>query len=438
MTANTSNPSQWQHQWYPVAYLRDLELKKPTRFQLLGEPLVLWFDRIQNHWRAFSDRCPHRLASLSEGRLNNSGELECPYHGWSFSGDGNCANLPQTLSPIPKNIRSSCKTFATASGQGLLFVFTGDASNANDQSLPLVPVIDEPGWFLQDTFRDLPYDSTTLLENVLDVSHVPFTHHATVGKRTNAGPVELKLLTETWQGFTGLWQEGPRQGKLGPQFTTFKAPALMWHDLTARGFARILTVVYATPTAPGECRIFARFPFLFEKPLTAKLLALRPQWLQHIGNNLVLEDDQIFLHYQERNLEASGGSAELIKACFLPTSADKYVIAFHNWLNNYGGVPFPKSKLPPEANRSALLDRYNSHTLSCKSCSSALKRLETFETWLPWILLTLLFGFVFNQNPSQKILIFVFALFTALFSQKAKSWIKQLKQGNGIPPRNFN
>ena len=53
--------------------------------------------------------------------------------------------------------------------------------------LPLVPVLQEEaggwaaGWLVQDIFRDLPMDALTLLENVLDVSHVPFTHHATVG-----------------------------------------------------------------------------------------------------------------------------------------------------------------------------------------------------------------------------------------------------------------
>jgi len=32
------------------------------------------------------------------------------------------------------------------------------------------------GW-LQDTWRDVPYDWASLMENVLDASHVPFTHH---------------------------------------------------------------------------------------------------------------------------------------------------------------------------------------------------------------------------------------------------------------------
>ena len=105
------------------------------------------------------------------------------------------------------------------------------------------------------------------------------------------------------EGFSGLWQEGPRRGRLGSQTTHFQAPGLMWHDLTAPGFARFLTVVYATPTRPGECRLFARFPFQFRSPWPARLLGLRPRWLQHIGNHTVLEDDQVFLHWQERVLE---------------------------------------------------------------------------------------------------------------------------------------
>lgn len=32
------------------------------------------------------------------------------------------------------------------------------------------------GW-VQDTWRDVPYDWASLMENVLDASHVPFTHH---------------------------------------------------------------------------------------------------------------------------------------------------------------------------------------------------------------------------------------------------------------------
>lgn len=47
-------------------------------------------------WRVFEDRCPHRLAPLSEGRIEPSdGTLMCSYHGWRFSGEGKCEHIPQ-------------------------------------------------------------------------------------------------------------------------------------------------------------------------------------------------------------------------------------------------------------------------------------------------------------------------------------------------------
>jgi len=61
-----------------------------------------------------------------------------------------------------------------------------------------------------------------------------------------------------------------------------------------------LTVVYATPICKGECRLFARFPFKFLAKLPGFFIKLRPGWYYHLGQNGVLEDDQIFLHYQER------------------------------------------------------------------------------------------------------------------------------------------
>ena len=202
----------WHQHWYPVAFLRDLDRSRPTAFTLLEEDLVIWWDGSGQRWRAFADVCPHRLVPLSQGRLNGAGELECPYHGWTFAGDGHCTAIPQAeAGATPSATRSRCRAYATAEGQGLLFVFAGEAEVAAAVPLPLVPVLEEPGWFVQDTFRDLPMDALTLLENVLDASHVPFTHHATVGRRENAAPVALALTGFDRDGFTGLWEEGPRR-----------------------------------------------------------------------------------------------------------------------------------------------------------------------------------------------------------------------------------
>ncbi|CAM6077135.1 unnamed protein product [Sphagnum tenellum] len=37
-----------------------------------------------------------------EGRLDDSGMLQCSYHGWSFQGDGSCAAIPQAASEGPE------------------------------------------------------------------------------------------------------------------------------------------------------------------------------------------------------------------------------------------------------------------------------------------------------------------------------------------------
>ena len=67
--AQTENPTQvnWWRQWYPMAFLDDLDPKRPTQVQLLGKMYVIWADHDKT-WHAFEDKCPHRLAPLSEGR----------------------------------------------------------------------------------------------------------------------------------------------------------------------------------------------------------------------------------------------------------------------------------------------------------------------------------------------------------------------------------
>ena len=429
-------PNRWQHAWYPVAFVRDLHPLKPTPFTLMGQDLVLWFERNSQEWRAFADVCPHRLVPLSDGRLNAEGELECPYHGWAFNGAGQCTAIPQAEPGSTFSQRSHCRSYATATGQGLLFVYSGEATEAAEQPLPLVPVLDEPGWLVQDTFRDLPMDSLTLLENVLDVSHVPFTHHATVGRRENAGPVALELTEFGQDGFSGLWQEGPRRGKLGSQFTTYVAPALMWHDLTAKGFARILTVVYATPIRRGECRLFARFPFQFNSPWPGRLLRLRPQWLQHLGNHVVLEDDQVFLHWQERVLDERGGSHHAVRSFHLPTSADLYVRALHDWVNRYGGEPFPGECLPPRLSRRELMERYEAHTRHCRSCAGADRRLKRLQP-ISWGLAAIAAVTAAWLGPGLwGALALVIAAAAGFGGLKIQSWLAQLRYGSGRPPRN--
>ena len=74
----------WKQQWYALTYAsyvpnpsRSAEV---TPAAVFGEPLVLWREEDDGEIFCAVDRCPHRSAALSEGRLRN-GTLYCLYHG---------------------------------------------------------------------------------------------------------------------------------------------------------------------------------------------------------------------------------------------------------------------------------------------------------------------------------------------------------------------
>jgi phenylpropionate dioxygenase-like ring-hydroxylating dioxygenase large terminal subunit len=440
--------------WYPLAYEEDLDKRKPSRFTLLGEDLVIWWEANTQQWRVYADQCPHRLAPLSEGRINGAGQLECPYHGWTFAGAGQCQAIPQQYADGQAHTskRACVRSLPTQVAQGLLFAFPGETDQAEKVALPLVDVLDEDQseWVCLNTFRDLPYDAFTLMENVLDSSHIPYTHHKTVGKRSNVSPVDLEIthgdLAEircaARQGFTGIWEEGPRKGTLGKQTTTFIAPGLMWHDLTSKQFGRTLTVVYATPIRPGECRLFARFPFKFPSKFPRLVIGLTPRWYSHLGQNRVLEDDQIFLHFQERFVQSQGGSPNYEKACYLPTKADLFVAEFHRWIEQYQVKPFGDSKLPDRQSVEQLMDRYHSHTEHCHSCRNALANIEKIQTGSLAIAIICLvclpvasLGLAPNFSLGLGLTVLTglgFALWAGLGKFKQSFY-----QGNPIPPRNI-
>ncbi|KAL6976854.1 Protochlorophyllide-dependent translocon component 52, chloroplastic [Sarracenia purpurea var. burkii] len=91
----------WYAHWYPIMPLCDLDKSVPHAKKVMGLDVVIWWDRNESAWKVFDDRCPHRLAPLSQGRIDQWGRLQCVYHGWCFSGSGNCKFIPQAPTDGP-------------------------------------------------------------------------------------------------------------------------------------------------------------------------------------------------------------------------------------------------------------------------------------------------------------------------------------------------
>ncbi len=175
--------------WHPVAQAQDVSGTAPYSARLLDQAIVLWRDP-QGTVQAFVDRCPHRGARLSLGRVEN-GHLECPYHGWQFASGGQCVKVPAVPDFIPPP--SQCvKSFDVQESSGLIWVRMeqGDTPAA-------LPRFDAESDAHLRKVNCGPYDvaasAPRIIENFLDMSHFSFVHEGWLGSRDASAIASYKV-----------------------------------------------------------------------------------------------------------------------------------------------------------------------------------------------------------------------------------------------------
>ncbi len=136
-------------------------------------------------------------------------------------------------------------------------------------------------------------------------------------------------------------------------------------------------------------------------------------------------------------LEAAGGSAAAERAFFLPTEADVYVAALHRWINSHGGEPFAGQPLPARQGMASLMDRYNSHTVNCRSCSTALRWIRRGQPWCWVVLWTAAVLIGVGQMGWLSVCGALLAVLAVLLLQRLQRWERGLTIGDGLAPRNY-
>lgn len=172
--------------WTPVGVAKELR-KEPLGVEIAGEKLVLFRDG-SGGVGALVDRCPHRNVALSRGRVDEHGNLECPFHGWSFQKDGACAHIPLNDIPADRRARYGAAAVPAREVGGLLWVFTGPDPRGTEPEPP--PALVEPGWHVGFHSETWNAHWTRTMENMLDVPHLPFVHGKSIARdiRKNLRP----------------------------------------------------------------------------------------------------------------------------------------------------------------------------------------------------------------------------------------------------------
>ncbi|XP_068646004.1 pheophorbide a oxygenase, chloroplastic isoform X2 [Aristolochia californica] len=402
--ASSSSKFSWRDHWYPVSLIEDLDPRVPTPFQLLGREIVLWKDPKSGDWVAFDDKCPHRLAPLSEGRIDEEGCLQCSYHGWSFDGKGSCVRIPQASGqgPEARAVKSSraCSTrLPTMISQGLLFVWPDENGwkKALASKPPMLPSdFEDPEFATVTIQRDLFYGYDTLMENVSDPSHIEFAHHKVTGRRERAKPLPFKVESTGVWGFTGSNDGNPRISAefFAPCYYMNKIEIDTKIPIIGEQKWTIWICSFNIPMAPGKTRSIvcsARNFFQVTVPGSA-WWQLVPRWHEHWTSNKVYDGDMIVLQGQEKiflskSKENSGDiNEQYTKLTFTPTQADRFVLAFRNWLRRHGNSEpdwfGSLTQQPPPStifSKRQMLDRYEQHTLKCSSCKGAYYAFQTLQ-----------------------------------------------------------
>jgi vanillate O-demethylase monooxygenase subunit len=109
--------------WYVAAWSDDLVEDKLLARTILKESIVL-YRKADGSPAALQDRCPHRFAPLSMGKILPGDRVQCPYHGLEFDQSGACVLNPHGAKNIPS--RARVRSYPVVEKHKAIWIWMGD------------------------------------------------------------------------------------------------------------------------------------------------------------------------------------------------------------------------------------------------------------------------------------------------------------------------
>lgn len=159
--------------WYAAAYSDEVG-EQPLARTVIEQKVVL-FRGADGEVGMISNRCPHRFAPLSAGRLIGD-TLECPYHGLRFNRQGQCVFNPHTKNKGPLSA-ADIQSWPVMERYGIVWFWPGDPKRADPAELPCVDFLEKPDEYaLVRGFLHVRGHYELVVDNLLDLSHAAFIH----------------------------------------------------------------------------------------------------------------------------------------------------------------------------------------------------------------------------------------------------------------------
>lgn len=166
------------NQWYVVLEAHEIPRGAPLSVRRFGKPLAFWRQQ-DGTIGCVESRCPHRGASLAAGAVHGD-DIACPFHGFRFDADGRCTLVPCAGKAQQPSREIRARPVSVRVANGYVYAWLGEG-----------PPTDHPPPFFDDIRPDMPWASASerwrahyarVVENQLDVAHLPFVHGSTIGR----------------------------------------------------------------------------------------------------------------------------------------------------------------------------------------------------------------------------------------------------------------
>ena len=309
----TVNLEQFKEQWLAVAKSKKLG-STPIARTLLGTPIVLFRDQ-HKQVVALLDRCPHRNAPLSKGKVKDNC-IVCPYHGWQFTDQGDYKSIPGLVRPHGAKIPPIPK-FNALEKNGLIWL---QLDNTKKAALPYASLY----------FHDARYHSfiwsveaqgsiVNVLENFLDGTHTPFVHSGLI--RKNAKRQEVTAQVTSTQERVEIRYSGEKkqngwiskifEQNRGDSFGRFILPCVAEIEYRTKDHTSFIITAYLTPLSQERQALHAVISF--RKRWIPTQLA---RWILTPFLKKALKQDLEILEWQQKTIKHFG------KEHFISTEID--------------------------------------------------------------------------------------------------------------------
>jgi phenylpropionate dioxygenase-like ring-hydroxylating dioxygenase large terminal subunit len=292
------------NQWYAILESNEIKKGKILGVTRMGEKLIAWRNP-KGELSVLADKCPHRGVALSSGKLTG-GCIQCPFHGFEYDTNGKCTLVPANGKNAEPPRALHVRSYPVREEHDFIYLWWGEPR----ETYPPVP------WFesILDTMAYATLKDhwanhyARAIENQLDVVHLPFIHHNTIG-RGNRTLVNGPITTEEnhWPGdhLLNLWvynevDKGQKPKKPSEMSKPERRPFLqfrygnIWHNWIADG---LRVVVAFAPIDNENTLMYLRYYHTVRMPVLRQIVG----WIGSLSNLVIERQDRHVVITQRPN-----------------------------------------------------------------------------------------------------------------------------------------